>query len=132
MSSAINALGARSAALPPSRDPSTRALRALAQDDGPLGHPERAAAGRESKELRDVAQQFESVFVEQLFKAMRATVPSEDGIVTASAGEEIFTGLLDQHLAAETPKQWSGGIADALYRQLQPRLPASAPNTSDR
>lgn len=81
--------------------------------------------------LKDVARQLESVFVEQLFKAMRATVPQQDGIVTASAGEDIFTGLMDQHLAAETPSQWSSGIADALYRQLKPRLAPSEPTVTE-
>jgi peptidoglycan hydrolase FlgJ len=94
--------------------------------------PSTAAPKRENDKLKDVAQQLESVFVEQLFKAMRATVPQQDGIVTASAGEEIFTGLMDQHLAAETPTQWSSGIADALYRQLKPRLAPPASNESDR
>jgi peptidoglycan hydrolase FlgJ len=127
--------------------PSTPALRAVAQDDGkpvtqsdaprrgsPLPVTQSAAPprGAESKDLKSVAQQLEAVFVEQLFKAMRATVPQQDGIVTASAGEEIFTGLMDQHLAAETPSQWSSGIADALYRQLLPRIAPSEPNSSSK
>ncbi|MCU0648092.1 MAG: rod-binding protein [Gemmatimonadaceae bacterium] len=94
--------------------------------------PTAPTPARNADKLKDVAQQLESVFVEQLFKAMRATVPQQDGIVTASAGEEIFTGLMDQHLAAETPTQWSSGIADALYRQLKPRLASPASNESDR
>jgi peptidoglycan hydrolase FlgJ len=105
------------------RAPSTPTLRAVAQEDAVRTNPS-------SKELRAVAEQLESVFVEQLFKAMRATVPQEDGIVTASSGEELFTGLMDQHLAAETPQQWSSGIADALYRQLLPRVAPQAPNSS--
>jgi peptidoglycan hydrolase FlgJ len=89
-----------------------------------------AGAARDDKDLRAAAEQLESVFVEQLFKAMRATVPQGEGTVTASSGEELFTGLMDQHLAAETPAQWSSGIADALYRQLLPRIAPSEPNSS--
>jgi peptidoglycan hydrolase FlgJ len=68
--------------------------------------------------LKKAAQQLEGMFVQQLYKAMRDTVPQQEGIVSGGAGEDIFTGLMDQHLAAETPKHWGGGLADALYRQL--------------
>ncbi|MES2521496.1 MAG: rod-binding protein [Gemmatimonadota bacterium] len=71
------------------------------------------------RKLREVAGQLEGMFVQQLFKAMRETVPQGEGIVSGGAGEDIFTGLLDQHLAAETPKQWESGVTAALYRQLQ-------------
>lgn len=69
--------------------------------------------------LRKVAQQLEGMFVQQMFKAMRETVPQQEGIVSGGTGEELFTSLMDQHLAAETPKHWEGGLAAAVYRQLQ-------------
>jgi flagellar protein FlgJ len=78
--------------------------------------------------LRKTARDLEGLFVQQLFKAMRETVPEGEGIVSGGAGEDIFTGLLDEHLAAETPKQWQSGIAEALYRQL--RGLGAAPNTN--
>ena len=80
--------------------------------------------------LMKTAGQLEGMFVQQLYKAMRETVPQQEGIVSGGAGEDIFTGLLDQHLAAETPKQWEHGIAQALYRQLRHGTPADAPQTS--
>lgn len=79
--------------------------------------------------LRETAKQLEGLFVQQLFKAMRETVPQQDGIVSANAGEDMFTGLMDQHLAAETPNQWEGGLAESVYRQLRGRL-AAAPSPS--
>jgi flagellar protein FlgJ len=88
-----------------------------------------------AKEQRDAtlmksASQLEGMFVQQLYKAMRETVPQQEGIVSGGAGEDIFTGLLDQHLAAETPKQWEHGIAQALYRQLRHGTPADAAQLS--
>jgi flagellar protein FlgJ len=77
--------------------------------------PEQAA---KDDKLRKVAGQLEGVFVQQLFKAMRNTVPQQDGIVSGGQGEDIFTSLLDEHTAAETPTHWKGGIAETLYRQL--------------
>ena len=73
--------------------------------------------------LRKAAEQLEGVFVQQLYKVMRDTVPQQEGIVSGGAGEEIFTGLLDQHLAAETPKHWNSGLAEAVYRQMRRGLP---------
>lgn len=76
--------------------------------------------------LKQAAQNLEGMFVQQLFKAMRETVPRQEGIVSGGAGEDIFTGLLDQHLAAETPRHWEGGLSDAIYRQMRRGLPADA------
>lgn len=77
--------------------------------------------------LRETAKQLEGLFVQQMFKAMRETVPQQDGIVSANAGEDMFTGLMDQHLAAETPSQWQGGLAESVYRQLRGRIASTTP-----
>jgi flagellar protein FlgJ len=77
------------------------------------------------RKLRETAKQLEGLFVQQMFKAMRDTVPQEDGIVSANAGEDMFTGLMDQHLAAETPSQWAGGLAESVYRQLRGQVSAT-------
>ncbi|MBL8982503.1 MAG: flagellar biosynthesis protein FlgJ, partial [Gemmatimonadetes bacterium] len=39
--------------------------------------------------LADAVRQLEGVFVEQLFKAMRETVPT-DGLTSGGAGEQMF------------------------------------------
>ncbi len=84
----------------------------------------------QDKKLKDVAGQLEGLFVQQLFKAMRATVPEGEGFVSGGAGEDIFTGLLDQHLAAETPKQWENGVTQALFRQLRGIAGATSPDAA--
>lgn len=81
------------------------------------------------RKLRETAKELEGLFVQQLFKAMRDTVPQQDGIVSANAGEDMFTGLMDQHLAAETPSQWEGGLAESVYRQLRGRIAATTPQS---
>jgi peptidoglycan hydrolase FlgJ len=78
-------------------------------------------------DLKKVSKQLEGVFVQQLFKAMRDTVPQGEGFVSGGAGEDIFTSLMDEHLAAETPTQWEGGLGEALYRQLRSQF---APSTA--
>jgi len=71
--------------------------------------------------LRKTAQQMEGVFVQQLFKAMRETVPHE-GVDGDDAGQEMFTALFDEKIATEAPAHWSHGLADAIARQMSHRL----------
>ncbi|MBA4070822.1 MAG: hypothetical protein C0497_03160 [Gemmatimonas sp.] len=71
-----------------------------------------------SNRLRVTAARLEGVFVEQLFKAMRETVPQEG--VFHSGGEEMFTSLLDQELAGRAPEQWQDSLGQAIMRALQP------------
>jgi len=71
--------------------------------------------------LQQVVGQLQGVFVEQLFKAMRETVPTDGGFGGGS-GEAMFNGLLDQHLSGAVPGQWEQGIGEAMLRQLRPRL----------
>ena len=90
--------------------------------------PDARRPASDAERLRATARQLEGVFVEQMFKAMRETVP-EGGALSGGSGEEMFTGMLDQSLAEEVPGRWSNGLAEALYRQLQRAagLDAAAP-----
>lgn len=99
---------------------------------GPIAgiHGATPAPASQDEKLRKAAAQLEGVFVEQLLKAMRETVPQGEGAFSGGSGEEMFTGLLDQHLATETPGEWSDGLASALYRQLRARLPEGSTPTS--
>ncbi|HEX6039234.1 rod-binding protein [Longimicrobium sp.] len=83
---------------------------------GQTGMP--AAAGRDEERLRAASRQLEGVFVQQMFKAMRDSVPG-GGIVDGGAGEETFTGLLDEHLAQQTAEGSGHGPGEALFHQLR-------------
>lgn len=89
-----------------------------------------AAGAPDAREaaLRRTAVQLEGVFVQQLFQAMRATVP-DDGLTGGGSGEQMFTGLLDEHLAQGTAQRTGGVLAEALVRQLRglPAPPAGRP-----
>lgn len=100
----------------------------------PAGTPPANATSDEQR-LRAVARQLEGVFVQQLFKAMRETVPKE-GLTDGGAGEDIFTGLMDEKFATQVPDHWSHGLGESLYRQLRAALPpdtntGSAPAEAD-
>lgn len=82
---------------------------------GSLADP--AAAARDAK-LHKVSSQLEGLFVEQMYKSMRSTVPT-GGLFDGGTGEEMFTGMLDSRLAADTPLQWKHGLSESIYRQLK-------------
>lgn len=120
-------------------DPVTPAARAITATaaDGPANVE--AATPRNAR-LLEAVKNLEGVFVQQLYKAMRESVPQDEGIISGGTGEEMFTALMDQHLAAETPRHWERGLSDALYRQLSRHLapvdasavaPAVVPSTPE-
>ncbi|MFN8651607.1 MAG: rod-binding protein [Gemmatimonadales bacterium] len=72
--------------------------------------------------LKKAAHQLEGVFVNELLKAMRETVP-QDGIISQDPGSETFTGMMDERIAELYAGKSSHGLGEALYRQLSRRLP---------
>ena len=71
--------------------------------------------GNEAR-LRAATSLLEGTFYQELFKVMRETVP--DGGFGGGAGEEVFSSMLDQHLADEAAGQTERGIGAALYRHF--------------
>lgn len=78
--------------------------------------------------LRKSARDMESLFVEQLYKAMRSTVPTEGGLVERSQGEDLFSGLMDERVAAETGSRWQRGLQEAIYAALSRKVSAESPS----
>ncbi len=68
--------------------------------------------------LREVARQFESLFVQMMLKNMRAATPG-DGGVFSSAQSDQYRDLYDQQLAASMSQGQGIGIADMVERQLR-------------
>jgi len=74
-------------------------------------------------QLRRMAHALESVFLNQLFQAMRASVApveSED-----APARETYTAMFDQQLADAGPARETRGLGEALYHQLARRLDAA-------
>ena len=69
------------------------------------------------RELKSVAQEFESLFTHHMLKQMRSAVPKSDFLDGGNA-ENIFTDMLDQEIGKITSKRGIG-IADMVYAQLR-------------
>jgi flagellar protein FlgJ len=80
-------------------------------------------------EVRRLSHELEAVFVNQLFQAMRASVPQDD-LVGHVPGQEMFTAIMDERLASEAAQRMRGGLGESLYRQLARRLPQATEETA--
>ena len=67
--------------------------------------------------LRELTQEFESLFVSQVMQSMRRTVP-ESRLIDHSSGQHLFQDMLDQELSKRIADSGGFGLGDLLYRQL--------------
>ena len=77
-------------------------------------------ANKKAVELKDVAEQFEAIFVHQMLKQARQSKLA-DGIFNSEA-QDTFNNMLDIEYSQVLSKQNNFGIAKALIKQFQPHL----------
>jgi Rod binding domain-containing protein len=69
--------------------------------------------------LREACSEFEALFINLLLKELRATV-GKSGLMDGGQAEEIYTGMMDTEMARDLAAKGGIGLADILYRQLDP------------
>jgi soluble lytic murein transglycosylase-like protein len=62
-----------------------------------------------------VAQEFEAMFIHQMLKSMRNTVPKDEEM---SSGRRIFTEMLDEQIANTASRTGNFGLAQMIYKEL--------------
>lgn len=73
----------------------------------------------ENKELKKACVEFESYFLNTMFKSMRKiSIFDENGILGKSNAEKIFQEMLDTELTKKMANQGGIGLADMMYKQL--------------
>ena len=71
-------------------------------------------------ELMDACKQFESYFLEQMFKEMMKTIPeSEDTSSSNSQLMDYYKDDMVQQIASDSTAQNSLGLAQMLYEQMK-------------
>ncbi|MEE2962454.1 MAG: peptidoglycan DD-metalloendopeptidase family protein [Myxococcota bacterium] len=85
----------------------------IADAMGNMGIMQAAGDGRTA--LRKSAQEFESLLVGEMFKAMRRTVPDAEG---QGSGMAIFNSMLDEELSRVAARVENLGFAEQMERQL--------------
>ena len=96
--------------------------------------PEGRAAGGDEARLRQVADQFESMFMTMLMKSMRETVPMSD-LIDNKGEIKYYRQMLDEEMSRHMASGPSGlGIATKIVEQFRTHLEAAgagAPEASD-
>jgi murein DD-endopeptidase MepM/ murein hydrolase activator NlpD len=95
----------------------------------------RVPGSDEARRIRAAAADFEAVFLAQVFRAMRRTVP-RSGILGASFGEGVYREMLDSQYARSLAYAGGTGLGEMLARELggeaaararpEPSLPVSS------
>ena len=119
-----SAAAAQAAALSPSSYHDFAALQGLkgrAREDG-----------QSETALRAAAQQFESMFLQEMMRTMRqATIK---GDLMESHALETFEGMFDKEVAMQMAKRGGMGMADMLVQQMKkhlPQAPVDAPGAAE-
>ena len=73
---------------------------------------------RRLKSLRESCREFEALFVQQMYTAMRKNVP-DDGLMPKNNATQMFQDMLDTEMARETAKGKGIGIGEAMYNQMK-------------
>ena len=85
---------------------------------------------RDDAKLKQACRDFEAIFISDLLKIMRQTVP-ESKLISGGRAEEIFRDMQDDELSKDMSKSGGIGLSDMLYKELsgngaQRPLPAGA------
>lgn len=73
---------------------------------------------KEKEELKSVCEEFESIFLNMVFKEMRNTV-IDGGLIEKDTGYNIFEDMYFEELSKEASNKDDGiGIAKMLYEQF--------------
>ncbi len=89
------------------------------QSSFPIQQSPDARAAEVDGQLRDAAKMYENHFLNQMVKAMRSTVPREDGLIKQNMAEKIFTEQLDQQYVDGWTNKGGIGLADMIYDQIR-------------
>ena len=79
---------------------------------------------KEEAKLKDACQQFEQMYLTQMFTQMRkaSKMGGGESLMGNSQGEEMFTGMLDQERAKTWSQEGGVGLANLLFQQMKKTL----------
>ncbi|WWR15529.1 rod-binding protein [Lachnospiraceae bacterium JLR.KK008] len=76
--------------------------------------------GTDDEQLMDACKQFESYFVEQMFKEMQKTVPETDySFQSTGTMVDYYRDNMIQEIASMSTEQGGLGLAQMLYEQMK-------------
>ena len=77
-------------------------------------------AGSEKDQLRQVAQDFEAIFIKQMLDSMRNTLNPENRLVDTGMAGEFYEDMLYDEYAQMMAKTGGFGLAEMIVKQHSP------------
>lgn len=95
---------------------SAQAYRNGAKEDSFEKRLKEAAQKGDDAQLKQVCKEFEGIFLNMMYKQMKATVPKSD-YLQSDYGTEMYNTMLDEALV-DVMSQKGIGLGDYMYKQL--------------
>ena len=73
---------------------------------------------RDLESLRQSTREFEAIFVNEMFKAMRKTIP-EGGLIEKDTSTEMYQEMIDMEIARSHSEGDGIGLGKAMFDQLK-------------
>lgn len=80
------------------------------------------AHSKNRNKLRESTREFETMYIYEMYKAMRKNVP-ESTLFPQSSASKIFHEMLDMEMARKAAQGKGMGIGEAMYEQMKDKLP---------
>lgn len=71
-----------------------------------------------TRKIKDTAQQFESVFLTNMFEEMFSGIQEQDGPLGAGPGQSAWRSMLTEEYANSIAKNGGVGVAEHVQREL--------------
>jgi flagellar protein FlgJ len=86
----------------------------------PVGKPD-AAQNKKLQALRKSCREFEAIYIQEMHKAMRKTIP-DSGLFEKNMASELYKEMLDMEMAKTTASGKGLGIGEAMYQQMKDKV----------
>ena len=77
----------------------------------------KAHKGQNKEGIRAAAQEFEAIFIKQMYKEMRNTI-TDGGLIEKGNADAIYNDMQDMEAAKMTAERGGIGLADMMMQQL--------------
>ena len=79
------------------------------------------ASNKDLLSLRKSCREFEAIYIQEMYKAMRKTVP-DSGLFEKDMASGLYREMLDMEMAKATAAGKGTGIGEAMYQQMKDKV----------
>jgi len=85
---------------------------------------DKAMQAKDDVQLKQACQDFESYFLQMMWKEMRNTVDTSGSFLQPDQTEQIFQDMLDEENSKAAASTGKLGLADQMYKQMSRQMNA--------